>query len=677
MATPLERLHNEISQQPPDLGDMAFRRALKHVICFPLFSGGNARAVHYRPQRDQRAFAIPDQSPLDTDSLDAQLTERFYVDLWVPRDEVARVLSTLVEGNSLVVLTGEKGAGKSTLLQRVSLEMQENSKTFGIVADARRLDYSLSALRGDIRFDLCSSLYEVLFDELVRETKVRRAWHTFLLRTDSHFFALRTLGSSSDLPDLDHIIDSYAGEYDSALLLWNKERGIHKLRAILEFIRELSAKPLVLYVDNVDQYSNDFQTRVAEHLNTLIEQGVLESAVVTLRPENYSRVKASLDGLRFVTHIELDPLYGDHHTGEQIDDHSRASDNFFIEYLDRRLRFFSERLDQVLPAAGTVSDAHDAPHLARYRELLDTIREMSRTVNIYGQLTRWYNGSARAAAYSLLGLLRRIVSAEGAPLWRDGQNEAVLPLRLAREQRLVRSFVYRQMILDDDDTVLPPSAPMLYANDYPTIGSVEEVPFLELHLLKYLSDAPSRSYAQLCGHAAALSVASDRCQHAVLRLLEGRGIDETGLVHIDEYHPGLPIAEDAEIRVLRSGRYMNQFLASSCEYLFWSALAHNNGQRYLPSKDHKITALLQREDLRVGVATSFYRQWIAPTLLRYEAVLEDGDDGRRAVYRNHYRSDFIQHAIVSSLTGFIDRSPRLDPSDRLTLQRELTARIKR
>src|SRR4051794_38144396 len=114
MRPALERLNREVASSSVADSSVELRHAIRQVVCFPLFSSGAQKSVE---------AAFPDQltaaSKASRRTLDGELARRFFDELWVPRPEVGSILSSVTEGRSLTVLTGEKGAGKTTIVRQV------------------------------------------------------------------------------------------------------------------------------------------------------------------------------------------------------------------------------------------------------------------------------------------------------------------------------------------------------------------------------------------------------------------------------------------------------------------------------------------------------------------------------------------------------------------------------
>jgi energy-coupling factor transporter ATP-binding protein EcfA2 len=678
--SPLHELSRQPRREPTDPRDIKFFGELRKVISFPLMSPTAIPSVALDwPQTEETL--LRDLS-VDTTKrepwLDTELTRYFFEELWVPRPEVHRVVEALAERHTMIALTGDRGSGKSTLIHYLFASLSATRTNFvktalpnraGILVDALQLRHLLRIKRASGRFDLCTTLYESLSRQVLATPESLVRWDAFLVASDPHFerVARRVRSAGQGLATAE-VLARFTDELEADRVLFDEADGIDKLVAILQFIRRERGHDLMMFIDNVDRYTREFQVNVAYHLNELVSSGTLIGGIVTLRPENFRYVRQHQAGEYFSEQIELNPLDSLESVPPDDSDLS-AKDSFFFDFFSKRLAFLEARL-RLIP---DIDPERAAADIAHYRAMIVDIRRFAKTVHIFGQLTKWYNGSARATAISFVSLLRREIlsrpsgGAGAKPSWE----------RVAYDERYTRSAIYRHIIIDDDDIVRTPSAPMLYSAGYPTCATAEDVPFLELHLLHLLSRS-AMAVDEIQQHAANLFRApASRVSEALKVLWDGRGMDDTGLVYIDqpvEVMPSLPrIRAQAEVRVLPAGKLMMQTLASSCEYLFWSALQHESGWRFLPP-DVSVEEVVQTEPHILWVAIAFFHDWIAPRLELYREHLRRQEPVRFGAYARAYSEVAFEGAIRARVGRFLDTSSHLSRAEAAELAAKLGRR---
>jgi hypothetical protein len=177
--------------------------------------------------------------------------------------------------------------------------------------------------------------------------------------------------------------------------------------------------------------------------------------------------------------------------------------------------------------------------------------------------------------------------------------------------------------------------------------------------------------------AEVLTATGERVQEALNVLWEGRGLDQTSMIYIDQplemmqlKRPVPKLRRDAEVRILDPGRIMRGVLSSSCEYLFWNALDHNDGWKYLP-QDVSVEEAVRSERAVIITAVSFFEGWVARRLSQYREFLATQSHSQAAVYSRAYSEAAFEGAIRASVGTFVQESRELSRSEIAELHRRL------
>jgi hypothetical protein len=443
------------------------------------------------------------------------------------------------------------------------------------------------------------------------------------------------------------------------------------------FLRFLSTsweRPIAFFVDNVDQSRSDVQANVARHLYDLLEDGTIAAAVVSVRPGTYEKIHRAGDGVVFPVDIEVDPL----HEGLVTEDSEQTRDGaneFFLTFLAKRLAFLQER-SRLLMIEGVPQNAAEGS-LAAYRGMLEKLTHYSNSINIFGRLVAWYNGSNRAAAVSVAALFRSLIR-DDRPV-----DDSLRPRdRIAVDRRFASTRVFRHMIRgsDDDGHAHLPSAPMLFSRESPTYVGKAGAPFLELHLLESLARRGVKTIGELRDHGSTELLAPMERVDAALRILWApRGVDETGLIHIDEDRERLskrsrPFNQNSEVKILAAGHFMLATLVPTCEYLYWSALDRSHGRRYLPRPVAPEDGL-NSDGIRSHAAVEFFTRWIVPTFASYRQYLTSENIVASAAYERSYSAYEFERALATGLQNFIAGCRDIPRSERHALEERVSKAV--
>jgi hypothetical protein len=668
----------EIDQFELSATEARFFGYLRTVVGFPLHSPTVGSGVGVPPTRLHASPAgagLEGAAPAARFELSLALERHFFDELWVERRELPRVLARLAEDSRLLALTGERGSGKSTLLRYIAHQLESPTPNSvkaalpdyaAVRADIFDIRLEIDRYRGtDRRGDLCAALFDSFEDRMSAAFELGDPWDAFRAASDPHFRNLRKAAklAPDDFAGADAAIAEHPDEFRRAAEAFDSAPGLLKLDTLLHFIRRRTGRKLIFFVDNVDRHPQELQVNVAEHLSSLIQSGAVSSAVIALRPETYRSVQQREKGTFIPDRIELDPLA----TVEHDEAGTRITSPFFVSFLRKRLAFLGQasRLDLL----EGVDPTYAAARLEIYRETLRHITDFLNSVEILADLVPWYNNSARSAGVSTVVLFRHLLAENE---WNRESGPSVPSERLAWDRRFARSAIYRHMILDDDDVRPNPSAPMLFSRTYPSYAPAGQVPFLEFHLLAFLS-RDAATIAQIREHAIeVLHTTAKRVDDALNLLWNGRGVDETGLIYVDEERPtpgtrraGKSFHRTSPVHLLPAGALLLDHLAASCEYLFWSAMEHLDGDKFLPAG--AITLDGYRHDrVRLETAITFTDRWITPALESYRRHLQQlGKDARRE-YDHFYPPGFIRRRIRRSLASFLqgmEGLPRTDYAD--------------
>ena len=289
-------------------------------------------------------------------------------------------------------------------------------------------------------------------------------------------------------------------------------------------------------------------------------------------------------------------------------------------------------------------------------------------------LLEWYNGSIRSSSRSLFTLLRSSTDDLAPRSWlfsEDDRISIVEPSAMRGTGRLRRSAMLRHLLWDADS---PPDGNVF---DF-LVDDREDYSGLSLVKLHTLA-----SIIRSCGRHGSAEVVTlgeltatmrsvgmfdeNRLMAAVRDMAVPRGDENQGFVLLmDEREIFDYIPPESRIMPLPAGRFMMEQMIPSCEFLFWSALAHPSGVSFLPGRNGSRSRLrpdaelILNEDYRIAVAVAFSLNSVLPTFV--DMLHDLAVDGTIERYVETMDLMDLPGRIVASLDAFVRRSRVLNES---------------
>lgn len=599
-----------------------------------------------------------------TASLQEDFFEHLYVDTGDP-DE-------LVEGlnGRLVALTGERGIGKSTLLLYVLKCALEDPRfrpadSVGTQVhaveyfDVQRLEPRLRLRAENHYFDLCHIVFQDLLNKFVPVAEpIFDDWETFLFDHLDHFSLLQQRLTRKMSAQRVAILDAISpdggdrSEFDECSRRFNSEEGLPKLRALVQFLLEHRHTRLSLIIDNVDHYPNKYQVDVAQHLAQLASGDFpIAGAIVSLRSENFDKVKEALAGLNFMSRQPF--------SGPQ----ARTETARFESFLEKRVLY----AEQLTSLTSTQNSKEGSSYFDRVRRLLHA----KRAAETFTGILLWHNHSFRTSAQSVHKLFDSLLFGPNSLYRFAVLRDAVSTTDALEHARLAHSLTFRHLIFDDDasDPLLAGTDLLLNA-DNEELAEEDDHNFLRLFVMLALRNLGHPvTEGELVELFASVGITPIRTHAAVVQLSKTRGIDETGFVRLDSpRHEEGALRSFVEVISLPALEFALEHLVASCEYLFWCAMYHRNGDHFLTRENsgdihYPTQPDVENEAYRIEIAIRYLELEVLPSLTLWAnrtLLLPDGVE-RLGRFLNQCHVDSYADYICGTVGAYAEISREIGP----------------
>jgi len=601
--------------------------------------------------------------------------------LFVPRDEVATIVTHLDTGRTLIFY-GERGTGKSTAVRAALRErdlqserQRERQRTF--LVDMNGLEKRLRDLRLQ---KVASPALETLLEQL---NEFRRhlgdgPWAGYQTAVAPDFARFRD--QVERLANLG-VVDSPAeGDFAAWEILtgrpelaemYHKYNDLYALTAsapqrlghVLGYLESHHQIALNLALDNVDHLDTDEQLDLIETFLQISHEVKNLTTILAVRTETFAQIAHGgnrIVGVEATEKLVLQKLeFG--RTITILDRRLRVV-TLFKDQINAEMRSQPRELSRLASDLGT----HDAERLiADLDAILKTFVEQifrSETGEtppppgpgakddgrrFMGYYARWYNSSIRDIAENLyyfcegilldrepifgLAALLKEARAAGRPIETELRQERVF----SRQRRIVRTLLFRHLMLCSREALGPPDHVLLLKKPD---EHVDLPHFPRLRVLQLLANPATYegqrgatvTVGRIAGRLQRIGIDVGVTNGTLRELWRPRYANDLGLIRVEhpEHLPDFrksdaPLPTDARVELLESGRFLVTDLALTCEYLFWSAFSDPTAKAALMKADFEWDASRLSDDLyRADGASLMIAQVLIPAFKLEHPYLE-------------------------------------------------------
>jgi hypothetical protein len=579
-----------------------------------------------------------------SDSFHDSLSKDFFEHVFVARPEFDDIYNS-IGADRPILIEGLGGCGKTTTLLALRNRLGP---------EARRIAYVNAKSRSEELDANPALIWQFAYDELMRSVfahlppAARRAWPLTLVKQHHVYRALRDHILATEDPQTDEDwLELLNVKYLTIRLARDQELRPDQeaFRLLLTHLTSVGVIACVM-LDGLDAVAVPTLRKIISSLFALSCEVLARwTPIIARRTTSWRQLSVP------------DPasLVADYHQLQQrsVQRLVQTKEGVVRDFLVKRLNYVSRKFaDQEEP-----SDESE-----RFRLLLLAFDQCLAETGLAHFLAEWYNGSLRACGVAIIDMLETLLT-DADPVDSTGTIMHNVGEPSPFNQFIVRSFVYRHLTVTESAHGLQLIVPNV-AFDSRRGSPPFELHAPVLHFLEYLSNKH--------GHGISLSVIreelaqfgfNDELIRSVLDCTVSHG-SAPGMVLLDrmpqrdadqrirEIHP------DTEFEILPRGRHFAMRLASSCEFLFWSALdAAAHGDFAHKKFKSTLSAEMVADPLfRADVALDVLSQRILPQVRR-----ELAEQRERQAYFHHFsdarHQELYPERAARGIRAFLDSVP--------------------
>lgn len=511
---------------------------------------------------------------------------------------------------------------------------------------------------------------ELSNEQLAAVRDTGSAWDEFVFRhSPSHKKLLESIGRDRVRENRDESLWEIANTEHRALIRtldidFAKQPAEIRLRLFLEFLHNVYGHVPVVLIDNVDRYTIPLHSTLNRTVSRIAHSPDVDVRFVLAMRNSTAKVildqhEEERDGMIYSI------IVGDQEDliAKDLLDDSRwnefdelvsmssppkgqtgmLSDGFFSGVVVRRLRALESFIESTdrdqfsdgtasLPSATQVSDLG-----LKVVELLLRHRNEHTHLGFKQTLLRWHNYSIRSALAHQFRIYSSITtgfdvlfpSPLGAPETRFTEPSA----------HDFRTLIWRHIIFGDSRTLAEPTGVTPNLVDRQVHGKLM-MPFPTLIILQYISHTESCDLGKLRGAMLQFGIQRGVVDSALDGLTASRGFETEGLVGVDGtvYRPTDEqeweemerlgrrsvgeLKDSRAVKLRPAGRFFLQWIAPSCEYLFWCAMLTEDRRgidivQRAAGDVEKDESLIARDWFRATVAVDYLCEVVAPIELEF------------------------------------------------------------